>query len=173
MFGLGKKRIKLPKEGDFVFARRPDGEYNKIIFGAVTGVHGKKIGINGIIINPVGLKNKIEQGKAGKRSIEILKNPNPDNCIHLLIYRIEHENFNEVVDLDKEQVLELPNRVYATLEGWIRESLSELINNVLSLPPGSERDEAKRILKQRRDTLFDVSLKRTLYSVCRSLKILN
>jgi len=173
MFGLGKKRIKLPKEGDFIFARRPDGEYNKIIFGAVTGVHGKKIGVNGIIINPVGLKNKIEQGKAGKRSIEILKNPNPDNCIHLLIYRIEHENFNEVVDLDKEQVLELPNRVYATLEGWIRESLSELINNVLSLPPGSERDEAKRILKQRRDTLFDVSLKRTLYSVCRSLKILN
>jgi hypothetical protein len=173
MLGLGKKRIKLPKEGDFIFARRPDGEYNKIIFGAVSGVHGKKIGVNGIIINPVGLKNKIEQGKAGKRSIEILKNPNPDNCIHLLIYRIEHENFNEVVDLDKEQVLELPNRVYATLEGWIRESLSELINNVLSLPPGSERDEAKRILKQRRDTLFDVSLKRTLYSVCRSLKILN
>ena len=173
MFGLGKKRIKLPKEGDFVFARRPDGEYNKIIFGAVSGVHGKKIGVNGIIINPVGLRNKIEQGKAGKRSIEILKNPNPDNCIHLLIYRIEHENFNEVVDLDKEQVLELPNRVYATLEGWIRECLSELINNVLSLPPGSERDEAKRILKQRRDTLFDASLKRTLYSVCRSLKILN
>jgi len=170
MFGLGKKGLK---EGDFIFARRPDGKYNKIIFGAVTGVVGKKIGVNGIIINPVGLRNKVEQGKAGSRSIEILKNPNPDNCIHLLIYRIEHENFNEVVDLDKEQVLELPNRVYATLEGWIRESLSELINNVLSLPPGSERDEAKRILKQRRDTLFDVSLKRTLYSVCRSLKILN
>ena len=170
MLGLGKKGLK---EGDFIFARRSDGEYNKIIFGAVTGVQGTKIGVNGIIINPVGLRNKIEQGKAGTRSIEILKNPNPDNCIHLLIYRIEHENFNEVVDLDKEQVLELPNRVYATLEGWIRESLSELVNNVLSLPPGSERDEAKRILKQRMDTLFDKSLKRTLYSVCRSLKILN
>ena len=170
MFGLVKKGLK---EGDFIFARQPDGEYNKIIFGAVTGVDGKKIGVNGIIINPVGLKNKIEQGKAGSRSIEILKNPNPDNCIHLLIYRIEHENFNAVVDLDKEQVLELPNRVYATLEGWIRESLSELINDVLSLPPGSERDEAKRILKQRRDTLFDKPLKRTLYAVCRSLQILN
>jgi len=170
MFGLGKKGLK---EGDFIFARRPDGEYNKIIFGAVTGVVGKKIGVNGIIINPVGLKNKVEQGKAGSRSIEILKNPNPDNCIHLLIYRIEHENFNDIVDLDKEQVLELPNRVYATLEGWIRESLSELTNAVLSLPPGSERDEAKRILKQRRDTLFDKSVKSTLYSVCRSLKILN
>jgi len=48
-----------------------------------------------------------------------------------------------------------------------------LTNAVLSLPPGSERDEAKRILKQRRDTLFDKPLKRTLYAVCRSLKILN
>jgi len=170
MLGLRKKGLK---EGDFVFARQPDGEYNKIIFGAVTGVQGTKIGVNGIIINPVGLKNKVEQGKAGSRSIEILKNPNPDNCIHLLIYRIEHENFNDIVDLDKEQVLELPNRVYATLEGWIRESLSELTNAVLSLPPGSERDEAKRILKQRRDTLFDKPLKRTLYAVCRSLNILN
>ena len=170
MFGLGKKGLK---EGDFIFARRPDGKYNKIIFGAVTGVVGKKSGVNGIIINPVGLRNKVEQGKAGSRSIEILKNPNPDNCIHLLIYRIEHENFNDIVDLDKEQVLELPNRVYATLEGWIRESLSELTNAVLSLPPGSERDEAKRILRQRRDTLFDKPLKRTLYAVCRSLNILN
>jgi len=171
MLGFGKNA--LPKEGDFIFARQPDGEYNKIIFGAVTGIQGTKIGVNGIIINPVGLKNKIEQGKAGARSVEILKNPIPDNCIQMLIYRIEHDNFNEIIDLNEHQVLDLPNRVYATLEGWIRESLSELVNNVLSLPPGSERDEAKRILKQRRDTLFDVSLKRTLYSVCRSLKILN
>ena len=170
MLGFGKKGLK---EGDFIFARQPDGEYNKIIFGAVTGIQDTKIGVNGIIINPVGLKNKIEQGKAGARSAEILKNPNPDNCIQILIYRIEHDNFNEIIDLNEHQVLELPNRVYATLEGWIRESLSELINNVLSLPPGSERDEAKRILKQRMDTLFDKSLKRTLYSVCRSLKILN
>ena len=170
MLGLRKKGLK---EGDFVFARQPDGEYNKIIFGVVTGVQGTKIGVNGIIINPIGLRNKIEQGKAGTRSIEILKNPNPDNCIFTLIYRIEYDNFNEVVDLDKQRVLQIPNRVYATLDGWIRESLPELINNVLSLPPGSERDEAKRILKQRMDTLFDKSLKRTLYAVCRSLKILN
>lgn len=165
--------MKGLKEGDFVFAKQSDGKYNNIIYGAVTGVDGNKIGVNGVIINPVGLKNKIEQGKAGKRSIEILKNPNPDNCILLLIYRIEYDNFNGVLDLDKQQVLELPNRVYATLDGWIRESLSELINNVLSLPPGSERDQAKIVLKQRMDTLFDKQLKRTLYAICRSLKILN
>ena len=170
MFG---KRNKVLKEGDFVFAKHPDGKYNNIIFGAVTGVDGKKIGVNGIIVNPVGLKNKVEQGKAGKRSIDILKNPNPDNCILALIYRIEHDNFNGVLDLDEQQVLEIPNRVYATLDGWVRESLSELINNVLSLPPGSERDQAKIVLKQRMDTLFDKQLKRTLYAICRSLKILN
>ena len=169
---LGKKKKGL-KEGNFVFAKQSDGKYNKIIYGAVTGVRGNKIGVNGIIIDPVGLKNKIEQGKAGKRSIEILKNPNPDNCILLLIYRIEYDNFNEVLDLDEQEVLEIPNRVYATLDGWIRESLSELINNVLSLPPGSERDQAKIVLKQRMDTLFDKQLRRTLYAICRSLKILN
>ena len=96
MFGGRKKGLK---EGDFVFARQPDGEYNNIIFGAVTGVDGQKIGVNGIIINPIGLKNKIEQGKAGKRSIEVLKNPNPDNCILALVYRIEHDNFADVLDL--------------------------------------------------------------------------
>ena len=56
MLGFGKKGLK---EGDFVFARRPDGEYNKIIFGVVTGVQGKKIGVSGVIVNPVGLRNKI------------------------------------------------------------------------------------------------------------------
>ena len=170
MFGGRKKGLK---EGDFVFARQPDGEYNNIIFGAVTGVDGQKIGVNGIIINPIGLRNKVEQGKAGNRSIEILKNPNPDNCILALVYRIEHDNFAGVLDLEEQQVLEIPNRVYATLNGWIQESLSEFINNVLSLPPGSERDQAKRVLKQRMDTLFDKQLKRTLYAICRSLKVLN
>jgi len=69
--------------------------------------------------------------------------------------------------------LEIPPNVFLALDGWVRESFSELLNNVLSLPPGSERDEAKRIVKQRMDTLFDKNLKRTLYAICRSLKILN
>jgi hypothetical protein len=67
----------------------------------------------------------------------------------------------------------MPPKVYNMLDGWIRESLPEFINTVLSLPPGAERDEAKRVLRNRMDTLIDKNLKRTLYSVCRSLKILN
>ncbi len=63
------------KEGAPVFATKPNGDFNNIIFGIVTGVEGDKIGVNGLEINLVGLKNKVEQGKAGPRSVEILKNP--------------------------------------------------------------------------------------------------
>ena len=168
---FGRKKGEL-KEGDFVFTSRQDGEYSNIIFGSVTGIDGDRIGVNGFLVNPVGLKNKISQGKAGPRSTEILKDPSSDNCIMALIYRIEHENFTGVLDLAKDKVEIIPPRVFAILDGWIRESLSELINNVLSLPDGSEKDQAKRLLKNRMENLYDKNLRSHLYSVCRSLKIL-
>lgn len=160
------------KEGVNVFSSKANGEYKDFIFGVITGIDGDKIGINGLIINPVGLKNKVTQGKAGEHSVEILQNPTAENCIFALIYRIEQENFTDVIDSSKNKVELISPKTYAILDGWVRESLPELINNVLSLSPGTERDQAKRILKQRMDTLLDKNLKRNLYSVCRSLKIL-
>lgn len=168
---FGKKPVL--KEGTPVFSIKKNGDFNDFIFGVVTGIDGKKVGISGVIVNPVGLKNKIAQGKTGERSQEILEHPTPDNVVLALVYRVEHENFAEVLDLDTDKCDILPPKIYAMLDGWIRESLPEFINTVLSLPPGSERDEAKRVLKHRMDTLTDATLKRTLYSVCRSLKILN
>ncbi len=168
---FGKKPVL--KEGTPVFSIKKNGDFNDFIFGVVTGIDGKKVGISGVIVNPVGLKNKITQGKTGERSQEILEHPTPDNVVLALVYRVEHENFAEVLDLDTDKCDILPPKIYAMLDGWIRESLPEFINTVLSLPPGSERDEAKRVLKHRMDTLTDATLKRTLYSVCRSLKILN
>ncbi len=154
-------------------ATKKNGDFYDFIFGVVTGVDGRKVGINGVIVNPVGLKNKIEQGKTGERSQEILEYPTPDNVVLALVYRIEYENFADVIDLDKDKCDLIPIQVYTMLDGWIRESLPEFFNNVLSLPLGSERDEAKRILKNRMESLVDKNLKRTLYSVCRSLQILN
>ncbi len=168
---LGKK--KELKEGDHVFLSKPDGDYKKFIFGTITGVNDKKIGINGVIVDPVGLKNKVQQEKAGTRSVEILENPTPENCIFSLIYRIEHENFSDVVDMDKERVTPISKNAYAVLDGWVRESLPEFLNNVLSLTAGTEKEHAKQILRQRMDTLYDKNLKRNLYSICRSLRILN
>jgi len=167
-----KKKPAL-REGVNVFSTKKNGEFYDFIFGVVTGVNERKVGINGIIVNPIGLKNKISQGKSGIRSIEILEHPTPDNVILALVYRVEYENYAEVIDLDKDKCDLIPPKVYMMLDSWIRESLPELINNVLSLSLGSERDEAKRLLKHRMDTLADKNLKRTLYSVCRSLKILN
>ncbi|HXG14569.1 MAG TPA: hypothetical protein VNK25_05515 [Candidatus Nitrosotenuis sp.] len=169
MFG----RKKGLQEGSYIFTAKPDGEYKNIIIGVVTGIEGSKIGVSGIIINPAGLKNKVSQGKAGPRSVEILKNPTPENCILAFIYRTEHETFNEEMDLNENKVIEISPKLYSVLDGWIRESLPELLNNVLSLPEGQERDQAKRVLKQRMETLYDKNLKQNLYSVCRSLKILN
>ncbi len=132
MFGRKKGEVK---EGDYIFtSRKDDGDYQNIIFGTVTGVDGNKIGVNGFFVNPVGLKNKVSQGKAGPRSKEILLSPTSENCIFALIYRIEYE--------------------------------------ILSLPEGTDKDHAKRILKQKMENLYDKELKKNLYSVCRSLKIL-
>jgi len=169
MFGSKKGTLK---EGSYVFTAKPDGDFYNFVFGIVTGVDGNQVGVNGFIVNPIGLKNKVAEGKAGKRSEEILKEPTSENCIFGLIYRIEYEHFTDVLDLKQEKVEILSKRVFTVLDGWIRESLSELINNVLSLPDGSEKDHAKRILKQRMENLYDKNLKQNLYSVCRSLKIL-
>ena len=161
------------KEGVHVFSIKPNGEYKDFIFGVVTGVEGRQVGVNGVIINPVGLKNKVEQGKAGQRSAEILKKPDPDNIILALVYRVEHDNFAEILDLDKDKCDLIPPKVYTLIDGWIRESLPELFNNILSLPDGPERDQARRVLRQKMDSVIDKNLKRTIYSISRSLKILN
>ena len=160
------------KEGVHIFSVKQNGDFKDFIFAAVTKIQDRKVGVNGIIINPVGLKNKLAQGKTGKRSQEILENPTPDNVVLALVYRVEHENFTAVLDLDTDKCDIIPPKIYNMIDGWIRESLPEHINKVLSLPPGNERDEAKRVLRYRMDTLNDKNLKRTLYAVCRSLKIL-
>ena len=130
MFG---KKPEL-KEGSYVFSVKQNGDFNDFIFAAVTGIDGKKVGITGVIVNPVGLKNKLEQGKTGERSREILEHPTPDNVVLALVYRVEHENYSGILDLDSDKCDLLPPKVFGMLDGWIRESLPEFINNVLSLP---------------------------------------
>ncbi|MDE1866507.1 MAG: hypothetical protein KGI08_02200 [Thaumarchaeota archaeon] len=161
------------KEGDYVFASQQNGDYRDVVVGIVTGIENSKIGVNGIIINPVGLKNKVSQGKAGPQSEQILKNPNPKEVIFALIYRVEYDNFTGIFDVDTDHVEKLHKNIYSIITGWVRESIPELINNVLSLSDGLDKDQAKRLLKQRMDTLYDKDLKRYMYSICRSLKILN
>ncbi|MDI1495164.1 MAG: hypothetical protein K8823_470 [Cenarchaeum symbiont of Oopsacas minuta] len=161
------------EEGQYVFATVGDKKYRDFVIGAVTGIENEKIGVNGILVKPVGLKNKVEQNKAGPRSDEILTNPTSENCIFSLIYRIEHENFTGILDEKDNRIEHIPPSTYAILDGWIRESLPDLINTVLSLSAGDDRDKAKSILRNKMESLHNKRLRRNLYSVCRSLKILN
>lgn len=168
VFGKGRKI----GEGTHVFARVRGEGGTRFVVGVATGVDGERVGVSGTAVDPVGLRNKVAQKKAGERSEEILREPTPVSCIFALIYRIEHEPFNGVVEAGPDVVAISP-RDHAVLDGWIRESLPELINDVLSLPDGPERDRAKTRLRQKMGTLLDKNLRRNLYSVCRSLKILN
>ena len=139
------------KEGTSIFSVKKNGEFNDFIFGIVTGVDGRKVGVNGVIVNPIGLKNKIIQGKTGERSREILDHPTPDNVVLALVYRVEHENYAEVLDLDVDKCDIIPPKIYAMLDGWVRESLPEFFQCCFILTgPGSERDEAKRVLKTKK-----------------------
>ena len=169
---LGRKPDRW-KEGAYVFASKKNGAYCDFVFGMITGVDGDRIGINGLIIHPVGLKNKVEQGKSGPRSVEILENPTPRNCIFALIYRVEQDNFTGEIDTTQDRAEMISPRSYAVFDGWVREEIPEMMNKVLSLKHGPERDSEKRVVKQKMDTLLNKDLKRNLYSVCRSLKILS
>ena len=133
---------------------------------------GKRVGINGILVNPVGLKNKVAQKKAGPRSEEILTNPTSENCIFSLIYRVEYENFTGVLDESDNRIEPMPPRTYSVIDGWLRESLPDLINAVLSQNAGDGREKAKSVLRGKMESLRDKHLRRNLYSICRSLKIL-
>ena len=48
MFG-GKPDLQ---EGHYVFAAVGNEEYRNFVIGAVTGVDGKSVGVNGILVNP-------------------------------------------------------------------------------------------------------------------------
>ena len=168
MFG-GKPDLK---EGQYVFAAVGNEEYRNFVIGSVTGVDGKSVGINGILVNPVGLKNKVVQKKAGPRSEEILTNPTSENCIFSLIYRVEYENFTGVLDESDNRIEPMPPRTYSVIDGWLRESLPDLINAVLSQNAGDGREKAKSVLRGKMESLRDKHLRRNLYSICRSLKIL-
>ena len=54
------------KEGTHIFSIKKNGEFNDFIFAVVSGIDGKKVGVNGVIVNPIGLKNKISKEKLVK-----------------------------------------------------------------------------------------------------------
>ena len=120
------------REGVHVFSAVDRGGHCDFLFGIVTGVEGRRVGVNGVIVDPVGLRNKVSQGKAGERSEEVLRRPTPDNVVHALVYRIEHEDFAGELDLDSDRCDLIPPQVHSMLDGWVRDGRA-------ARPPGAAR----------------------------------
>ena len=93
MFGRG--RIK---PGEYVFVVQSDQNYNKLIIGMVQSANGNKIQVRGSYIRPIGLIERVKRGHAGDRPREVLDNPDPNNCIFMLIDRVETGSFNQEID---------------------------------------------------------------------------
>ena len=169
MFGKGGI-----KPGEFIFVVQKDGEYNQVIIGriqAVTG-GGSKIRVTGTQIRPSGLVERVKAGKAGDRSRQVLASPDPNNCVFMLIDRVETSAFNAEVDHALDRVIWINEDRYLVLDGWIKENLPEIFAAALSSPAEEDRQQAKAALREKMGSLYERDLKEHVYAVARSARLL-
>lgn len=166
MFGRGKI-----KPGDYVFVVQNDHEVNSIIIGKVQSVDGDRLKINGTKIRPVGLLERVKAGRAIGRPKEVLENPDPNNCIFMLIDRVETQIFSDEVNQKLSKAIWINERRYYVLDGWIKENLPDIFASVLSAA-GDEKLEARAMLLEKMNSIYEKDLKEHLYAVARSTRVL-
>ena len=167
MFGLGKI-----KTGDYVFAVEPESEFKRIILGRVTSVNNNSLLVLGSYIKPLGLLSKRQKGVLGKRSQEVLNDPDPNNCIFILIDRIETGNFYGNIDQSVNKVSWINEKRFFVLEGWIKENMADLFADVIYSHSEEEKLHFRAILIEKMNSLYDRELKEHVYAVARGAKIL-
>lgn len=167
MFGKGRIR-----PGEYVFVVQKDRNYLRLVIGRIQNVIGSKIQINGFYIRPVGLIERIESGHGKGRPSEVLNNPDPNNCIFMLIDRVETGMFNQEVDQSIDKTIWINEKRYFVLDGWIRENLPDMFADVLRANSDDQRLQAREILLEKMNSLYEKDLKDHLYAVARSTKIL-
>ena len=167
MFGLGKI-----KNGDYVFAVEKEKDYGKIILGRVQSVDKNLLTILGSYILPTGLIAKKQRGIIGQRSQEVLNDPDPDNCIFILIDRIETGNYYGNIDQTVHKVKWINEKRFFVLEGWIKENMPEMFADVIHSHTDEEKLHYRSILIEKMNSLYDKDLKEHVYAVARSVKIL-
>ena len=167
MFGIGKI-----KNGDYVFAVEKEKDYAKIILGRVQSVDKNLLTILGSYIQPTGLIAKKQSGIIGQRSQEVLNDPDPDNCIFILIDRIETGNYYGNIDQTVNKVKWINEKRFFVLEGWIKENMPEMFADVIHSHTDEEKLHYRSILIEKMNSLYDKDLKEHVYAVARSIKIL-
>ena len=167
MFGLGKKGVI--KEGEYVFVVSGSNDSIQIIIGVVEVSGEKRIKIAGLYIKPTGLLEKTRSGKGGLRSTEVLKEPHPDNLIHILLNKVDSGNFHDYLDINNNPIKIGPKR-YTEIDTWLRQGFPELFSVILS-PSDQRREEALKVFMERMNDMQDPELKQTVYAVARQLSI--
>ena len=156
------------KPGEYVFVARKDS----IIIGRIQSVNGSKVHVVGTQVKPRGLMDRIQAGRAGGRPMEALNNPDPNNCIFMLIDRIETGKFNEEVDQAESRVIWINENRYLVLDGWIKENFPDIFADALSADSPDARAQARQTLIEKMNSLYERDLKDHVYAVARSAKIL-
>ena len=151
------------KPGQYVFVVQKDGKHNKII---------SKVHVAGTSVRPLGLIERIESGRASGRPIEVLSNPDPNNCIFMLIDRVETGRFDEQVDQSMSRVILINEGRYLVLDGWIKENLPDIFAAALSAGTEESKAQARQTLIEKMNSLYERDLKDHVYAVARSAKIL-
>lgn len=161
------------KQGDYVFVAHKDGDNSSsIVIGRVQSLQGSKVHVIGTQIRPAGLMERIQAGRAGERSAQVLANPDPNNCIFMLIDRVETVRFNEQVDQATSRVIWINENRYLVLDGWIKENMPDIFAAALSARSEQERAQARQTLIEKMNSLYERDLKDHVYAVARSAKIL-
>lgn len=167
MFGRGGI-----KPGEYVFVSQKEGDFNKIVIGRIQSVNGSKVHIIGTQVKPQGLIERIQAGRAAGRPVEALNNPDPNNCIFLLIDRIEADRFSGEVDQSTSRVIWINENRYLVLDGWIKENFPDIFAAALSAESPDARAQARQTLIEKMNSLYERDLKDHVYAVARSAKIL-
>ena len=166
---FGKNKLK---DGDYAFVAQDYSGKTRLIIGRIVALDDSVARIKGSYIIPVGLMEKVSAGRGNGRPQEVLKNPDPNNCIFMLIDNIETGIFDEDVDIISSNVKWINEERFHILDGWIKENLPELFANVLRATSNEDRMQARTVLMEKMSSLYERDLKDHMYAVARSTKIL-
>jgi hypothetical protein len=166
---FGRNKIK---DGDYVFVTQEYSEKIRLVIGRIISLTGSVARIRGSYIIPLGLIEKVSSGRGEGRPREVLQDPDPDNCIFMLIDNVETGVADEEVDINSSRIKRINEERFHVLDGWIKENLPELFANVLRARSAEDRTQARTILLEKMNSLYERDLKDHMYAVARSTKIL-
>jgi hypothetical protein len=166
---FGRNKIK---DGDYVFVSQEYSEKIRVVIGRIISLTDSIARIRGSYVIPLGLIEKVSSGRGEGRPSEVLRNPDPNNCIFMLIDNVETGNFDEEIDINSSKIKWINEERFHVLDGWIKENLPEIFANVLRAKSNEDRMQARTILLEKMNSLYERDLKDHMYAVARSTKIL-